>query len=134
MNSNLFNVDLWTALCQTTSRRNQIRLVHLNYEKARLLDVIFVRKMFHYEGWRLKIWRLLRGVEQLVGYSLYGKWLCPATNKVANDFFDVATNSHTDIVFTIVNKKILARLSAHAGFIKFLPGRRAEFRILLEKT
>ena len=29
---------------------------------------------------------------------------CPATDKVANSFFDVATNSETDIVFTIVNR------------------------------
>ena len=29
----------------------------------------------------------------------------PATNKIANDFFDGATNSDTDIVFTIVNRK-----------------------------
>ena len=61
--------------------------------------------MFHYEGWRpqdLEAFKRWWNNSSATRYMESG-W-CPATNKVANDFFDVATNSHTDIVFTIVNK------------------------------
>ena len=55
----------------------------------------------------------------------------PATNKVANDFFDGATNSDTDLVFTIVNRKTDDAIGTCGLYQIFWPGRRAEFRIFI---
>ena len=59
---------------------------------------------------------------------------CPATDKVANSFFDVATNSETDIVFTIVNRTTNDAIGTCGLYQIFWPGRRAEFRIFIGDT